>query len=70
MIEKNLGNIERLVRLAMGILFALWTIAQPYMTMTDWFVGTVALLLILNGVFSRCYLWYVLELDTSSQCRA
>lgn len=70
MIERNLGNLERLIRFTLGSLFAVWTVSQPQMTITDWFVGFVALLLILNGVFSRCYLWYLIDLDTNSQCRA
>jgi len=27
----------------------------------------VSLALILNGVFSRCYLWYILEINTSGE---
>ena len=69
MIERNLGNVERLVRFALGCLFALWTVTQPQMTGADWFVGFIALLLIMNGVFSRCYLWYLIDLDSNSGCR-
>jgi len=69
MIEKNLGNAERLVRLVIGVCFAIWTAAQPHLGAAEWFVGFIALLLILNGVFSRCYLWYLIEVDTSSRCK-
>ncbi|MFV8816820.1 DUF2892 domain-containing protein [Haliea sp. E17] len=68
MIERNLGNAERLIRLFLGIAFAYWTLSQPHLRVTEWFVGLVALMLILNGVFSRCYLWYVLDLDTRPKC--
>jgi len=68
MIEKNLGNLERLIRLTIGVCFAIWTVTQPHLGATEWFVGLIALLLILNGVFSRCYLWYLIELDTTSHC--
>ena len=66
MIEKNLGNIERVIRLLAGCVFALWSIAQPHLNAIDWFVALVSLMLILNGIFSRCYLWYILDVDTRS----
>lgn len=64
MIERNLGNIERLVRLTFGILFLAWSLTQPALRFTEYFVMVVATALILNGVFSRCYLWYVLDVNT------
>jgi hypothetical protein len=70
MIEKNLGNFERVVRLVIGVCFAVWTLSQPHLGITEWFVGIISLMLILNGVFSRCYLWYLIEVDTTSRCKA
>ena len=64
MFEKNLGNIERVLRLIMGVFFIGWALTQPTMNGIDWFVAIVSLMLILNGIFSRCYVWYMLELDT------
>ena len=64
MIERNLGNIERIVRLLLGITFLAWSITRPSLNGVDWFVMVVATALILNGIFSRCYLWYVLDLNT------
>ena len=73
MIEKKLGNVERVVRLVIGLgLFGSLAI-QPAANGIDWFVAVVALFLLLNGVFSRCYLWYVIELNThnnSKSCNA
>ena len=63
-IEQNLGNIERVVRLMAGVAFALWAVSQPALNGIEWFVTVVAIALILNGVFGRCYLWYVLDLNT------
>ena len=65
MIDRNLGNIERVVRLVIGLAFAGWTFTQPHLNGIEWFVMIVSLMLILNGIFSRCYLWYVLDIDTS-----
>lgn len=65
MIEKNLGNIERVLRLALGLIFAAWTFSQYPLNGVEWFVSLISLFLILNGIFSRCYLWYVLDVNTS-----
>ena len=57
MIERNLGNIERLLRLAAGLFLAASAINATHMNSIEWFVVLISLFLILNGVFSRCYLW-------------
>ena len=64
MIERNLGNVERVLRLLFGLTFAAWAFSQPVLNAVEWFVTIISLALILNGVFSRCYLWYVLDLNT------
>lgn len=64
MIERNLGNIERLLRLLAGILFGAWALSQPVLNGIEWFVIAISIALILNGVFSRCYLWYVLDINS------
>ena len=64
MIERNLGNIERITRLLFGLCLAAWAITRPHMNGVEWFVMVISLALILNGIFSRCYLWYVLDLNT------
>ena len=64
MIEKNLGNIERIIRLCTGSALLLWLAVQPAVTGMDWFIAIISLSLILNGVFSRCYLWFILDIDT------
>ena len=67
MIEKNVGNTERAFRLLFGIFFGVWSVTQPHLNGVEWFVLVVALMLILNGVFSRCYLWYVLDINTCTK---
>ena len=73
MIERNLGNAERLVRLLFGILMLVWATQQVKMNVVDWFVVIMAIALVLNGIFSRCYLWYVLDINTcdnpDGECR-
>ena len=67
MIERNLGNVERIARLLGGIWLAVWAFLQPDMNTVEWFATAVALMLILNGIFSRCYLWYVLDLNSRTE---
>jgi hypothetical protein len=73
-IERNLGNIERVGRLFAGLLFGAWSLSQPSLNGVEWFVMIISTFLILNGIFSRCYLWYVLDINTSREqgvhCRA
>ena len=65
MIDRNLGNAERVIRLVLGIALALWTVTRDSMNGIEWFVALCSLFLVLNGIFSRCYLWYILDLDSS-----
>jgi len=67
MLEKNLGNIERVVRLLAGVFFMGWALTQHGMNGIDWFVVVISLMLILNGIFSRCYLWYILDINTCAK---
>jgi hypothetical protein len=64
MIDRNIGNVERLLRLAMGLALALWAYQQNALNAVDWFVVAISVALLLNGIFSRCYLWYVLDINT------
>lgn len=64
MIDPNLGNLERILRLGFGIAFAVWALTRPAMHGIEWFVVFISLALILNGVFSRCYLWYIWDINT------
>jgi Protein of unknown function (DUF2892) len=64
MIERNLGNIERVVRLFLGVAFAAWAFLQPSMNVIEWFVIGISLALLLNGIFSRCYVWYMLDINS------
>ena len=64
MIERNIGNVERLLRLAVGVVLLLWAALQPLMNGIEWFVVLISAALILNGVFQRCYLWYLLDISS------
>jgi hypothetical protein len=61
-IEKNLGNLQRIVRFMLGVAFAGWALTRPSLNGIEWLVIVTSLCLIANGIFSRCYLWYVLDI--------
>ena len=65
MIEKNVGNVERAVRVLFAVGLVAWLLSQPLFSLTEAFVSLAALFLFLNGVFSRCYLWLVLDVNTT-----
>ncbi len=66
-IEQNLGNVERVIRLGLGT-FLIWLgLTSPHLNGIEWFVAIISTALILNGVFSRCYLWYVLDINTKTK---
>ena len=71
--SRNLGNVERIVRLMLAMAGISWLINQPGMNGVEWFVAIISLFLVLNGVFSRCYLWFVLDVNTAraqgARCR-
>ncbi len=70
MIEQNLGNIERVVRLLLGLTMGAWAVTRPDLNGVEWFVVAISVALILNGIFSRCYLWYIFDINTcqGSEC--
>ena len=67
MIERNLGNIERVVRLLIGVVFGVWAFMQPQLNGVEWLVIMVSVALILNGIFSRCYVWYLFDVNTNKK---
>ena len=48
MIERNLCNVERVLRLVFGLLFAAWAISQPFLNGVEWFVIVISIALMLR----------------------
>ena len=65
MIRRNLGNLERLVRLVLGMGLWAWALMQPSWGLWEFVAIVAAGCLVANGVFSRCYAWYVLDINTA-----
>jgi len=65
MIERNLGNAERIIRLAVALVFGAWALYQAPLHGGEWALVAVFIMLVLNGIFSRCYLWYLLDVNTA-----
>lgn len=64
MIAKNLGSMERILRLLAGLLLAGWVFSRPEIGGPEWLAVVVSLFLVLNGVFGRCYLWHLLDISS------
>lgn len=67
MINRNLGFIERMIRFVLGVIVTLWVMNQPEMNIVEWIAAIVGLLLVLNAIFGRCYLWFWLNLDSCQE---
>ncbi|EED35882.1 hypothetical protein NOR51B_1829 [Luminiphilus syltensis NOR5-1B] len=65
--QQNLGTFERGVRLSAGILFITYSAIQETFGLIEGLSAFVGVLLILNGISGRCYLWRWLGLK-SCQC--
>jgi hypothetical protein len=64
MLNINLGGIERLLRFIIGLALAGWALSCPEMDSRAWLMSIIALFLVLNGLFGRCYLWHVLDFSS------
>ena len=62
--EQNLGLVERAVRLLLGLGVGAWVLMRPELGAAEWVALIAASFLILNGIFGRCYLWLLLDLNT------
>ncbi|HBO12933.1 MAG TPA: hypothetical protein DD491_09135 [Halieaceae bacterium] len=64
MINRNLGTIERLLRLAGAVLLSVWLLARGSHDILSVLAGVAALALFANAIFSRCYLWALLGINS------
>ncbi|MEQ8517174.1 MAG: DUF2892 domain-containing protein [Chromatocurvus sp.] len=64
MIDRNLGNTERVLRLIGAIILAAWAASRSSHDILTPLALLAALALTLNFLFSRCYLWSLLGFST------
>lgn len=64
MFNPNLGKPERAVRLVLGVLIAGWVYRRPVTGIPEGLAALAALFLVMNALFSRCYLWRALGINT------
>jgi hypothetical protein len=69
MIERNLGNTERVLRLVGAICLAAWAASRNRIDLLTFFALLGAGALTLNFLFSRCYLWALLGLNSCEEGR-
>ncbi len=66
MIERNLGKIERTVRLIGAVILTAWAAGRDSHDLFTFIALFIAAALLLNFFFSRCYLWALLGLNSCS----
>ena len=64
MINRNLGTMERLLRLAGAVLLSGWLLARGSHDILSVVAGIAALAFLANAIFSRCYLWALLGINS------
>jgi hypothetical protein len=64
MIETNLGNFERAVRLLVGLVMGGWALARPELDAIAWLAAVSSVCLLLNAAYGRCYLWHLLDISS------
>ncbi len=70
MIEKNLGRVERALRLLVGLALFLFILLAELSGAYLLVLTTIAIFLLANAVTARCYLWRWLGLNscTNDEC--
>lgn len=64
MIERNLGITERVLRLIGAIILATWAASRDNHDLLTPLALLASVALTLNFLFSRCYLWSLLGLNS------
>ncbi len=64
MIDKNLGPVERILRLATAVFLGILVLSSSSFGVLEGIASVAALFLVLNALSSRCYLWSWLGLNT------
>jgi hypothetical protein len=64
MIAPNLGETERAIRLLLGLGIGIWLVLQPSYSYFELFLAIISILLIINAITSRCYIWSWLGLNS------
>jgi hypothetical protein len=67
MIDRNIGTVERIVRLVLSVALVIWVALGDQIGVLQACALLAALALLWNSVFSRCYLWGWLGI---SSCKA
>ncbi len=62
--EQNLGMIERMIRLLLGLGLGAWALLQPALGLLEGAALLAASFLVLNYLFGRCYLWSLFNVNT------
>ena len=62
--QRNIGKIERILRLLLGVVICVSVILMGNSNLADSILLVIGTFLILNGVTARCYLWRWLGINS------
>jgi hypothetical protein len=65
--NKNMGAIDRLIRLIIGVVLAILVIAKAVTGVGAVIIGIVAIILLATGIFGFCGLYVPLKVSTLKQ---
>ena len=66
MIERNIGQSERVIRFALGVLIVGWILTGRNFGLGEGLALVIAFALFWNSIFARCYLWKWLRISSCS----
>ncbi len=65
--RKNVGNVERGIRLLLGLALAVVVMQRPQFGWIEAALSLASVFLVLNALSGRCYLWRWLGIDSSEE---
>jgi len=64
MIERNIGQTERIIRFVLGVLLVGWVLTGNGFGILQGIALVAAFALFWNSIFARCYLWSWLRINS------
>lgn len=63
--EKNVGSIDRIIRIVVGIVLLLWGLGSG--GLLGWIAVIIGLIALLTGILGTCWLYKLLKINTNKK---
>lgn len=63
--EKNVGSIDRIIRIVVGIVLLLWGVGNG--GLLGWIAVILGLIVLLTGILGWCWLYKLLKINTNKK---